>query len=480
MQFRSRLIALALVPALVLVGFTPTRAADEPDELVPGTIVGIRTGTFVKFVARPPVGGIFDLPDTPANDPTTQGGVLHVFDTSFFELSVTGWDDTYDLPAGSGWEGLGSPAGSRGFKYRGAQTPTDPCAIVVVKPSSVKAVCRGSAVALDPPFAGEVAIVLTIGTGSKRYCASFGGINARRRAGALVRRAAPPPTACLTPPKLCVPVTQWGGLNLPEGVATDGSGNVYVAESAQYLDRIRKFDGSGTLLIAWGTTGNGDGQFDNPERVATDGSGNVYVADGYNYRIQKFDGDGTFLTKWGVFGSGNGQFGSYFAVATDGSGNVYVADTQNHRIQKFDESGTFLAKWGTMGSADGQFANPYGVATDASGNVYVADTQNHRIQKFDGSGTFLATWGTMGNGDGQFRFPQAVATDASGNVYVADEENRRIQKFDGSGTFLTKWGTSGAGPGNFESPMGLATDGSGNVYVADYYSGRIEKFSGCP
>jgi len=69
--------------------------------------------------------------------------------------------------------------------------------------------------------------------------------------------------------------------------------------------------------------------------VATDGSGNVYVADEYNHRIQKFDANGAFLTAWGSQGSGDGQFQYPFGVATDGSGNVYVADEGNSRIQKF-------------------------------------------------------------------------------------------------------------------------------------------------
>ena len=45
-----------------------------------------------------------------------------------------------------------------------------------------------------------------------------------------------------------------------------------------------------------------------PYGVATDGSGNVYVADGKNDRLQKFDASGTFLTAWGIAGSDYGEF----------------------------------------------------------------------------------------------------------------------------------------------------------------------------
>ena len=54
-----------------------------------------------------------------------------------------------------------------------------------------------------------------------------------------------------------------------------------------------------TFVLTWGSFGSGNGQFESPVGVATDGSGNVYVADTGNNRIQKFDASGTFLTTWG-------------------------------------------------------------------------------------------------------------------------------------------------------------------------------------
>ena len=90
-----------------------------------------------------------------------------------------------------------------------------------------------------------------------------------------------------------------------------------------------------SFLTTWGSSGSGNGQFNSPTGVATDGSGNVYVVDTGNNRVQKSDANGTFLTTWGTAGSGNGQFSAPIGVATDGSGNLYVADTNNNRIQKF-------------------------------------------------------------------------------------------------------------------------------------------------
>ena len=77
----------------------------------------------------------------------------------------------------------------------------DPCTTAVVKPTLVKAVCRGPGVTVSPPFAGELGVVLTAGTASKHYCGLFGGRTSRNTFEGLVRRAAPAPTACpVVPP----------------------------------------------------------------------------------------------------------------------------------------------------------------------------------------------------------------------------------------------------------------------------------------
>ena len=266
-----------------------------------------------------------------------------------------------------------------------------------------------------------------------------------------------------------------GQFKMPSGVASDSSGNLYVADTANH--RIQKFSAGGAFLRQWGALGSGNGQFYQPLRVAVDGSGNVYVADSTNNRIQKFDSNGAFLTKWGSYGSGNGQLNTPVGMAVDSSGNLYVADYGNHRIQKFDGNGVYLTKWGTYGSGAGQFTYPRGIAVDSSNNLYVVDWQNHRIQKFDSNGAFLAQWGTRGKRAGQFDYPESVSVDSSDNVYVVDGTfNHRIQKFTGAGAFLTQWGSLGTGLGFFNRPTAVAVDGSGNVYVTDSLNDRVQRF----
>ena len=59
----------------------------------------------------------------------------------------------------------------------------------------------------------------------------------------------------------------------------------------------------------------------------------VNTADFYNDRVQKFMPDGTFLTAFGTAGDGPGEFNHPIAVAVAPDGAVYVADYGNNRVQ---------------------------------------------------------------------------------------------------------------------------------------------------
>ena len=179
-------VALACVTGLVAV---PVRAADEPDEDMPGRIVIIRPSTpLFKFVSKAETE--FPLP-TASNDPTVEGGSLVVFDAGSAQ------SDTYALPA-SGWKALGTPA--QGYKYRGDGSPGDPCKLVLVKKRVVRATCRGTGVTLTTPFTGAVGIVVTLGTDSKQYCVRFGGDESKNDDTLLKRKDAPAlPVSCPVP-----------------------------------------------------------------------------------------------------------------------------------------------------------------------------------------------------------------------------------------------------------------------------------------
>jgi hypothetical protein len=239
----------------------------------------------------------------------------------------------------------------------------------------------------------------------------------------------------------------------PAGVAVDASGNVYVADTLNCT--IRKVTPDGVVSTLAGTAGvwgavDGTGTaalFTAPWGVAVDGAGNVYVADsngGNNNLLRKITPRGVVTTLAGtpgIRGSADGvgaaaQFNRPYGVAVDGSGNVYVADTSNSTIRKVTPDGvvsTLAGTAGISGAVDGtgtaaRFSLPYGVAVDGAGNVYVADTDNHTIRAITPAGvvtTIAGAAGVPGIADGtgataRFSGPMSIATDGSGSVYVVD------------------------------------------------------------
>ena len=194
----TRTTMVVAMVGLILASPLAVSANDEPDSLVPCSSITIRPGKVsgigarLRLTCRDAAG--LDLPNEPDNDPTLEGGALRVFD-----LGGNGGDDTYDLPAAN-WKRI--PANPlnplRGYRYRAPVTPTDPCKVVLVREKSIKAVCKNQAMTLTPPFSGDAAIVLTVGTDSKRYCGQLGGTTLFNM-GKLWRRNAPAPAACSSP-----------------------------------------------------------------------------------------------------------------------------------------------------------------------------------------------------------------------------------------------------------------------------------------
>ena len=312
---------------------------------------------------------------------------------------------------------------------------------------------------------------------------------------------------------------------VPDSVAVDSTGNVYVADS--WNSTIRKVTPAGevtTLAGSAGQVGSADGtgsaaRFDYPSGVAVDNEGNVYAADYYNSTIRKVTAGGVVTTlagSAGQWGSADGigsaaRFDRPEGVAVDSAGNVYVADMPNCTIRKVTAAGlvtTLAGSPGQRGSADGagsaaRFYFPAGVAVDSDGNVYVADYYNSTIRKVTAGGVVTTLAGSAeqyGSADGtgraaRFYYPSGVAVDSTGNVYVADSlcfakphvnidrGNSTIRKVTPAGVVTTLAGSAGQygsadGTGSaarFNNPNGVAVDSAGNVYVADIFNATIRK-----
>jgi formylglycine-generating enzyme required for sulfatase activity len=298
----------------------------------------------------------------------------------------------------------------------------------------------------------------------------------------------------------------------PFGVAIDFNGNLYVVDYG--ANKIKKIDPNGNVsnLAGSGNVSSIDGfgvavGFAFPRGVAVDGNGSVFVADSSNHSIRKIAADSNVTTLAGISDGIGGyldaqgreaKFNYPTDVAIDVNGNLFVADANNNLIRKISTNGnvTTLAGSGISGNADGpgasaNFNKPWGVAVDGSGNVYVADSGNNRIRKITANGTVTTLAGsgsaTFTDGIGasaSFNTPTGVAVDGGGNVYVADSENNRIRKISLSGEVTTLAGSGngyyvdGLGAAaSFKGPIGVAVDGNGSVYVTDSGNYRIRKIT---
>ena len=121
--------------------------------------------------------------------------------------------------------------------------------------------------------------------------------------------------------------------------------------------------------MKFGTSGQGDGEFNRPTGVAVDGDGTIYVTDFKNDRLQVFDAEGNFITKlsgeatlskWGrerveydpvmVRGRELAQdlherekaFQGPIAVEVDDEGRIFVVETSRNRVQVFRKQSAFF------------------------------------------------------------------------------------------------------------------------------------------
>jgi sugar lactone lactonase YvrE len=238
------------------------------------------------------------------------------------------------------------------------------------------------------------------------------------------------------------------GTAVHSGIAVDTQGNLYIADSGNNC--IRKVTvSSGTISTIAGVGGSpaalsGDGgaatsaKLAAPLGVAVDGNGNVYIADTGNGRVRKVDTSGIITTVAGTTtGSNLGDGGLATSaqlynpddVAVDAAGNVFIADYNNGRVRKVDASGIITSL--NVGAASYSVAS---LAVDNSGNIFM--TTGSDVVKYiaPGAVSVYAGGGSSNPGDGlsptsaTLGAPSGLALDAAGNLYISDKTASRVRK----------------------------------------------------
>jgi sugar lactone lactonase YvrE len=319
------------------------------------------------------------------------------------------------------------------------------------------------------------------------------------------------------------------GLVLPEGVAVDGLGNLYVADASNSVIEKDTPTGAFSIVSTPGFTLSG------PRGVAVSVWGAVYVADTTNNRIvetqpatvgfghlQYGTASGTTLTLNVTIGQAM-TFSSVQAF-TEGApaldytvtGTTCVAGTTSNaactvNIQ-FLPTAAGLRK-GTMvlhvtqetpappipaatilsvplyGFADAPLATlspgtasaistgdvatetPFQVTEDGAGNMYAANYEGNNVVKIPaGGGT--ATVVSLGE-ELTTNMVAGVALDGAGNLFICDHYGNRIIEVTPAGV-ASVLNITGLSTG-LNLPTGLAVDAANNLYISDYGNDRIVK-----
>jgi sugar lactone lactonase YvrE len=304
-------------------------------------------------------------------------------------------------------------------------------------------------------------------------------------------------------------------LNGPSAIVVDAAGNRFVADTNNHTIRKIAPDGSvSTLAGKAGESGSSDGlgsaaRFNSPEGIALDGAGGVFVADTANHTIRRIDAAGTVSTvagAAGVRGTDNGlgsdaRFRLPSALAFDGS-KLFIADTTNHAIRLLDANGmvtTYAGLAGNIGdavastnAAAARFTEPGALALATDGALFVADVGNCVIRRI-AAGLVTVVSGVnrqCASMDGNATFARldnvsGMVVDAGGNLVIAEGAGSNVLRSVSLGagalgqvtTFTSRGFGHLDGPlasSKFASPKGVALEPrTGNILVADFVNDLI-------
>jgi uncharacterized protein (TIGR03437 family) len=347
---------------------------------------------------------------------------------------------------------------------------------------------------------------LAVGPDGSIYIADSFTLNVRKVSGGLISTVVSPGM---------LPLNAGGGN--ATALAVDSAGDLYIATG---LSIVKISNGAATIVAGGCCSNNGFG--DNIPALganiaagglALDGSGNLYLADTCSNRIRKVSG-GIISTV-----AGNGSLAASFVcpqptvagpdgratsvgldalhgVAVDAAGNVYFTEGQQHpsgtslaggRLREIvNGSVVTLAGGGlcplpgcpaladSIAAPSAVLIDPNALAIDPLGNLFVSDAFSQfanigRLRKISGGmvATAAGIQGVSAEGGpaiaAQLNLPSGIALDPAGNLLIADTASNIVREVS-RGAITT---VAGDRSGSQGSPRTVASDPAKGLYVSD-------------
>jgi hypothetical protein len=306
-------------------------------------------------------------------------------------------------------------------------------------------------------------------------------------------------------------------LTRPQGVAADASYDVFVADTGN--NRIRMMNPKGYMSTVAGSgmvgyTGDGGpataAGLDNPYGVAVDGAGDLFIADTGDHRVREVTPDGIIHTVAGngIAGTtGDGgqatqaELNAPVDLALDGHGDLFISDGTANVIREVTTDGLIHTFAGTgvagfngdcIPASQALVNDPTGLAIDAAGDVFFTDTANHRVREVTTDGTIhtiagTGIWGYAGDHGAatyaELESPTGLTIDSQGDLYVSDVSSATVRAIVNNVIFtVAGTGTPGYNGDGFpaatmqlDDPVSVAIDSYGAIQIADSYINRIRR-----
>jgi hypothetical protein len=317
----------------------------------------------------------------------------------------------------------------------------------------------------------------------------------------------------------------------PTSVFVDNSGNIFIGDAGALREVLASTGNVQTVTASAQVGYSGDGgpatsaALFEPQGVAADGTGNIFIADTANHRIREVSsatgniqtvaGNGAAPTAVGGGPATTIQVQPW-DLAVDGFGNIVYSQRSFNVAAAYGgvpiiESATPISVEEVIaasnlaailplnaGSSSNLSRYPGGVFVDNSGNIFVVDDALLRVEEIVASSGLLRT--VVGTGNGGFTpggdgglatsaalgiQPAGIFEDSSGNLFVSGENNIRevmartgiIQTVAGSASGIAGFSGDGgpAASALLSNPTGVVVDSSGNIFIADSVNNRIRE-----